>query len=86
MKKKKELNSLVGVLTKKYTKCYYPIIPPMAWRIIVMKESTDDGRDKRRTSGPGAANKTTHYDRDGGKTGETRKKTGRSGLKTMSRD
>jgi hypothetical protein len=55
----------------------------MAWRIKVMSKSTNRGHDKKRTSRPGSPNKTTHYDRDGRKTGETWEKTDRFGLKTI---
>ena len=48
-----------------------------------MRKSTNDGRDKKRTAGAGSTNKTTHYDRDGRKTGETREKTDRFGLNTI---
>ena len=48
-----------------------------------MKKSTNQGCDKKRTGWPGSNSKTTHYDRDGRKTGETRKKTDRFGLKTI---
>ena len=48
-----------------------------------MRKSTNNGRDKKRTGGSGSTNKTTHYDRDGRKTGETWEKTDRFGLNTI---
>lgn len=48
-----------------------------------MRKSTNDGCDEKRTVGLGSTNKTTHYDRDGRKTGETWEKTDRFGLKTI---
>ena len=48
-----------------------------------MRKSTNDGRDKKRPCGPGSINKTTYYDRDGRKTGETREKADRFGLLTI---
>jgi len=47
-----------------------------------MRKSTNNGRNNMRTIGPGSTNKTTHYDRDGRKSGETREKTDMSGLRT----
>ena len=52
----------------------------MAWRIEVMRKSTNDGQ---RTGGSDSINKTTQYDRDGRKTGEAWEKTDRFGLKTI---
>jgi len=48
-----------------------------------MRKSTNNGYDKKRTGWAGSTYKTTHYDRDGRKTGETWEKTDRFGLKTI---
>ena len=48
-----------------------------------MRKSTNDGHDKQRTGGAGSTYKTTHYDRDGRKTGESRETTGGFGFKRM---
>ncbi|MGD2085511.1 MAG: hypothetical protein PVH61_04925 [Candidatus Aminicenantes bacterium] len=49
----------------------------------MMRKSSNDGRDKKKTAKAGSTNKTTHYDRDRRKTGETLEKTDGFGLKTI---
>ena len=48
-----------------------------------MRKTTNQGYHQKIAGRPGSNNKTTHYNRDGRKTGETLEKTDQFGLKTI---